>query len=154
MTNAEVHKLVNKSIESYANSTNTVFLSEINEVRKEVKEIKDEFKAQNGRLRDVCEWKASVEGGKNAINELKRNRLSNMQIFGIIIAGVVGLITVLGFIRTTSNQRELNELNYKMYLKEDKDPIVRSLPDTFGRYQDSIELQWYQKKYNIEDTIF
>ena len=97
MTNKEVHELVNKAIENYARSTNTLFSTEIKNVRDDVQGLTREFKEMNGRVREVCEWKARVEGGEEALRERKEWSWKKVVFYSTLALGLSGIIVSIIF---------------------------------------------------------
>lgn len=72
-------------------------------------------------------------GGKKKEEEIKKIRLTNFQISGIIMGAIVGLFSILGFIRSMTSAKQIDRLDYKMYFKQDKIPdsttrSIKSLP--------------------------
>jgi len=83
MTDKEIFDIVDKAIQRYADSTNTFLSAELDSVRHEVKGVKEEFIAMNGRLREVCEWKAKREGELSARHA---GQTKTIQWAGVVIA--------------------------------------------------------------------
>jgi hypothetical protein len=73
-----VDKAVDKALGSYAKATSELIASELGSLRKELsyvndntRSLADQFKLMNGKLRDVCEWKAThVEETKSLKEKL------------------------------------------------------------------------------------
>ena len=132
MEHREVTELVDKALGGYAKATSELIASELGGLRKEMqhqsastRDLADEFKAMNGRLRDVCEWKAGhvVEAAeianklidiaalKEDVQELKENDIKDLRDNMVgsqaikkavytsvsIVGGVLGIVWV--FIR-------------------------------------------------------
>jgi hypothetical protein len=83
MTDKEVFDIIDKALGRYAESTATLIATELDSVRHEVKGVKEEFRAMNGRLREVCEWKARHEGELAARHT---GAVKRIQIAGVIVA--------------------------------------------------------------------
>lgn len=83
MTDAEILKEMRETLESHSRQTMTFFSGEIDSVRHEVKGIREEFKAMNGRLRDVCQWKAEQEG---AIKVKEKWGAKHIAIAAVLVA--------------------------------------------------------------------
>jgi hypothetical protein len=83
MTDGELLKHVSDTLESHSKMIMTFMSGEVDGVRKEVKEVKDEFRAMNGRLRDVCEWKAAHEG---QMQQKERWGAKHIAIAAVIVA--------------------------------------------------------------------
>jgi len=62
------------------------------------------------------------EGGKKREDDIKRTRLTNFKMFGIVMAGIVGLCSILGFIKSFANDKKVDDLDFKMHFKQDRIP--------------------------------
>jgi len=64
MTENEL-KYIDERIEKYTKIVSEVLLLELQDLKTNIKEVRDEFKKMNGTLRNVCEWKESHQSMHN-----------------------------------------------------------------------------------------
>lgn len=97
MTDKEIFDITDKAIARYSESIATLISLELDAVRHEVKGLKEEFGKMNGRLHNVCEWKAKQEGIQE---QCKESKDSTFKTIGAAVAIIGLLVTIfVGFNR-------------------------------------------------------
>jgi hypothetical protein len=90
MTDKEIFDVTDKALERYTKAVSELIASELNSVRQEIKGVKEQFAAMNGRLGEVCKWKTEQEvkerlvkeqGGEKGVRFTRR-----LQTLGILVA--------------------------------------------------------------------
>jgi hypothetical protein len=109
MNEIEIFNLIDKALSRYAESTSTLIAAELDNVRHEIRGVKDEFKQMNGKLREVCEWKAKQEGIQQECSHRNDN---NYKTIGAVV-GVAGLLLTifLGFSRVNERMDKIQREN-------------------------------------------
>ena len=119
--------------------------------------IENHVNESNGRVHDLEDWRAAMIGQGASVEEYKKKRLGNFQIFGIVMATLIGLVTAFGIVFKKDNKSEdrLDKLELRMLFKEDKNPILKSITNPIEHYQDSVDIRWAEKKYDVKifDTL-
>ena len=101
MTNKEIYECIDRKndvllqnltglFDGYVKSMTVLITEENHGIRKSIDALTLRVERQNSSVRELKEWKASVEGGESAMKtwEAKHNRkfLRTMQIFGVVAA--------------------------------------------------------------------
>jgi len=138
MTDNEIHDLIDRKnadlcsrIDGTVKTLTEFIATENQELRKSIDKLTDKVEKQNGSVRDLKEWRAKTEGKDEGVKEFKHERLTMWQLIGVIFGIIVSLTVVYGFVKSISNQAEIEELRNKMYWKQDRmpDSTVRSFKD-------------------------
>jgi len=160
MTNKEVHELVEKAIENYSRSTNTLFSLEIKNVRDDVRDLVKEFKEMNGRVREVYEWKSHVEGkaeGAKEITESKnKEKMSNWNVVSIVLYAIMTLFVILGYNKNRNQDKDMNVIENILREKQDRTPdsTTRAFnPEDYGFMPITEDTPWLNQLYKSTDEL-
>jgi len=143
MTENEL-KYIDDRIEKYTKIVSEVLLLELQDVKTNIKEVRDEFKKMNGTLRNVCEWKESHQSMHNTED---KGRDSNLKVAGVVIAFLaMSSGWVFGFANMTKKvdvlKQNLDRQDRYLQWKFGETPVN---PTTRGRPLDF-------SKINLKDT--
>jgi hypothetical protein len=103
----DVEAIVDHALAGYAKATSQLISSELNSIRKEIsyiagstRDLADQFKLMNGKLRDVCEWKAmhveETKSLKEKLANIAASRTTRMDMSFRVLQMIV-LVTSVGF---------------------------------------------------------
>ena len=108
--NDDLKKFFNETFSlTMSNFTKTI-LSDNQEIKDKIKDVKEKVETQNGSIHELKEWKAGIEGGKKTINNIK-NWLP------IIIAALALGVSIV----VSSRSRERSDLiEQKLWWKQDR----------------------------------
>ena len=106
-TSELVEKVVDKAVESYTRAMSELIASEMGGLKKELsyvndntRTLADQFTKMNGKLRDVCEWKAQHVEETNSFKEKLSNITASRVVrldYGFRIVQMIVLVVSVTF---------------------------------------------------------
>jgi uncharacterized protein (UPF0335 family) len=105
-----------------------------------VKQLSDDINNLGSDIKDlrtvisgIVKYTSEDVGMKREADDNKKARLTNFQMFGIVMAAIVGLFSIMGFIKSFVNDKKVDDIDYKLMFKQDRIPdsttrSIKSMP--------------------------
>lgn len=134
---------IDNRIESYLKGLNDVLLIELQELKNDIKEVKENVKRINGTVREVCEWRAGHQS-HHATRE--SSHANTIKLLGVIIAFFAMTSGMYFGFRNTNRKVENLRYNYEVqdrYLQwkfgeTPVNPTTRGKPLDFPTVKDTL----------------
>jgi hypothetical protein len=157
MTDKEIFDSINTIVGSHVSALTMLISTETQDIRHSVDQLTERVKRQNGSVRDLNEWKASVIGEDKGADKLNKEKRANFQKVLQLIATVVMAIglcittyfSIFGSKQSKKNSEEIGIANKK--IDDFGTPVI---VDKTGKPIDSrsVELKMWPKDF-INDTL-
>jgi hypothetical protein len=127
MEHKEVYEIVDRALAGYARSTSELIASEMSGIKKEIghlagstRDLATEFKAMNGKLRAVSEWRAKHEaescGMAEKVNTLVAGKATSAERFfrvATLIIMVVSVSAAIYFGSISAKEKDTNKQGHE-----------------------------------------
>jgi hypothetical protein len=158
MTDKEVFDSINTIVGGHVSSLTLLISSETQDIRHSVDQLTERVKRQNGSVRELNEWKASVVGEDKGADKLHAEKRANTQKVLQLIATVImaiGLCITAYFSFFGSNQSRANAKEITITNKKIDDlgtPVVTNSRGVEYPLPNGVKVRFYPKDF-LNDTI-
>lgn len=127
--NKDLLDSISKTIDSTMRNLSQTILSDNQNIKDKLNEVKGTLEKQNGKIHGLEAWQSEQRGMSRKEENIAKNKLTTFQMFGIVMAAVVGLCSILGFIKSYTNDKKVESIENKLWWKQDRviDSTTRSI---------------------------
>ncbi len=110
-----------------------VLTNNVKQLSNDINNLGNDIKDLRTVISGIVKYTSEDVGMKREAEDIKKARLTNFQMFGIVMAAIVGLFSILGFIKSFANDKKVDDLDFKLMFKQDRTPdsttrSIKSMP--------------------------